>query len=138
MLSNVTHDGLKRNALRALLFSSASLVACAGATILGTDPGTGLIVTVRKGPIQPVAREGEENTAPVAGATVQIRLLDAGGRLTVTTGSEGRISTLLKPGAYEVRVVECQGALALPDPDTTLVVPGGFALVRLECDTGIR
>ncbi len=129
---------MKHNALHALLFGTVLLVACSGTTILGTDPGTGLIVTVRKGPIQPVAREGEENTAPVAGATVRIRLLASGERLTVTTGSDGRISTLLNPGAYEVRVVECPGALALPGPDTTLVVPGGFALVHLECDTGIR
>jgi hypothetical protein len=105
--------------------------------ILGDDPSTGIDLTVVKGPINPVVREGEDNTLPVADATVEFRRLE-GGRHTLRTDEAGVARASLVPGTYVVTVTECPLTLALPDPDTVQVVSGERQSLRQECDTGIR
>lgn len=105
--------------------------------ILGDDPSTGIDLTVVKGPINPVEREGEDNTLPVDGAKVELQRL-GGGRHTVRTDESGNASVSLVPGSYVVTVTECPLTLALPDPDTVQVVSGERRSLRQECDTGIR
>jgi hypothetical protein len=105
--------------------------------ILGDDPSTGIDLTVVKGPINPVEREGEDNTLPVDGAKVELQRL-GGGRHTVRTDESGSASVSLVPGSYVVTVTECPLTLALPDPDTVQVVSGERRSLRQECDTGIR
>ena len=120
----------------ALLLSASAISGCAK-DILGSDPSTGLAVTVRKGPIQPVAREGEDNSAPVDGAVVFIEAA-SGGDATLKTDADGTFHVLLKPGDYVVTVQVCPGTMALPDPVPATVRDGSMIDVSLECDTGIR
>jgi len=122
--------------LCALLLSVSAFWGCAK-DILGSDPSTGLVVSVSKGPIQPVAREGEDNSAPVDGAVVFIEAT-SGGDTTLKTDADGSFHVLLKPGDYVVTVQVCPGTMALPDPVPATVRDGSMIDVSLECDTGIR
>lgn len=122
----------------ALLMAAGAGSACSSTAIIGGDTGTGMIVRVFRGPIQPVAMEGEDNSAPVSGAVIVVEALNSGGRETLRTGSDGRVSANFRPGPYLITVTECPGALTLPEPEEAVVIAGGFALVRLDCDTGIR
>lgn len=113
----------------------AALGACDG--VLGDDPSTGLEVSVTRGPIEPVAREGEPNSAPVQNARVRIEAVD-GGSAEFRTNGNGRVRAPLVPGEYAVTVETCPGAISLPRPAAATVVRGSIAPVDLECDTGIR
>lgn len=113
------------------------LTACSP-SILGTDPDTGLNILVTRGPIRPVAREGEDNSAPVQDALVRIRRTDGSGDTGVRTGADGVVVVPVVPGTYRVEVRECPGALALPDPISVTVVAGELATLAFDCDTGIR
>ncbi len=119
-------------ALAALVVSSCT------PSILGPDPDTGLSLLVVKGPIQPVVREGEVNSAPVAGAVVRIRDAGSTAETRVRTASDGRARISLRAGFYQVDVVECPGALALPPSVDTSVVAGRLTELEFDCDTGIR
>lgn len=125
-----------------LAVSVALLLAFAtscGGGILGSDPSTGLLVQVRKGPIEPVVREGEEdNSAPVPDAVVEVRAVGRSGEARVRTDGAGEARVPLEPGRYVVEVAICPLALGLPGPETATVVAGSLTPVRLECDTGIR
>ena len=116
----------------------AMLAAGCDASITGDDPSTGLVVTVSKGPTQPVAREGENNSAPVEDAAVRVTLVGSGGRIESRTDAEGVVRFALRPGRYGVEVRECPGALALPAPDEAEVRSGELTPISLVCDTGIR
>lgn len=102
----------------------------------GPDTGLSVRVSVRRGPIAPISREGEDNTAPVAGARVTVT---RGGLFVTTAGTDagGEATLTLQPGSYVATVTECPGALALPGP-AAFAVAGDTTSVRLKCDTGIR
>lgn len=119
------------------LIVSALMAGC-GTSLLGEDPDTALLVEVSRGPIEPVAREGQENSAPVAGALVRIRADDRGGQLDRRTGPDGRVRVPLDPGRYEVEVLDCPGAVSLPAPASVIVAEGREEALALVCDTGIR
>jgi hypothetical protein len=117
------------------------LLCCAALTLAacgqGLDPTTGIAVAVRRGPISPVERPGVDNTAPVVGASVAV--LRAGHLFaTATTDSAGTAAVPAPVGSYEVALVTCPGAMALPGPVSVTVSAGLLAAARLECDTGIR
>ncbi|MGH7573135.1 MAG: hypothetical protein ACREMK_15035 [Gemmatimonadota bacterium] len=118
----------------------AGILAAVGCTdgTTAPPPGTGLEILVLKGPIEPVEREGVENTAPVAEAVLVIRSFGGRRVAELTTNADGRTRAPLAPGRYTVVVERCPGALFLPEPATATVDIGVFAGVRLECDTGIR
>ncbi|MDH3735128.1 MAG: carboxypeptidase-like regulatory domain-containing protein [Gemmatimonadota bacterium] len=120
-----------------LAFVVLAIPACT-ASITGDDPSTGLSITVLKGPIQPVAREGEDNSAPVEDATVRIRSSDGGGDAERRTGPDGSTRIPLKPGSYRIEVRECPGTLTLPTPEQADVQRGSLTPVVMMCDTGIR
>jgi hypothetical protein len=119
---------------------AAAILACVacGADLSGPDPDTGLLIEVRKSPIVPVVREGEDDSAPVGNAEVRIRGLDRGGSLAVRTGPDGTVRVALRPGRYELEVIECPGALSLPSPQEAGVVGGRIDPALFICDTGIR
>lgn len=119
------------------LVTATWLTACTE-SIVGTDPDTGLDILVTRGPIQPVAREGEDNSAPVEDALVLIRRTDASGEIRVRTSGDGKAIALLVPGDYRVEVRECPGALSLPDPIAASVAAGELRALSFSCDTGIR
>jgi hypothetical protein len=113
----------------------AALFAACG-TAGPTDPSTGVLVQVRRGPIAPVQMDTGSNTAPVSGATV---LLTGGrGTDTGTTDTTGTVRVLAFPGAYQVTVETCPGAMRTPQPAAVTVVQGSFVSALLVCDTGIR
>lgn len=112
-------------------------LGCA-ASILGSDPATGLDVVVRRGPLYPLEQPGVENTAPVEGALVRIRPVGETGNARGTTDAEGRVGFAVPAGRYAASVLECPGTFALPRSDTTEVTAGARTSVTLVCDTGIR
>lgn len=119
-----------------VLAGISSLVGC-GASFFGDDPATGVTVSVTRGPIRPVAREGEVNEEPVAGAVVQVRA-SSGGSAEAVTGTGGTAVLQPQPGDYRVTVTQCPGALALPGGAAVTVTEGRIESVTLSCDTGIR
>ena len=110
------------------------LVACT----VTVDPGTGVTVEVRRGPITPVTLEGVDNTAPVAGAVVRVADLRGSERGRGVTDGGGLASVTVAAGSYQATVVTCPGAMAVPAPASVTVTAGVLTQVRLECDTGIR
>ncbi len=116
----------------------ALAMAGCGSSISGADPATGIDAIVLRGPIVPVAREGENDTAPVAGARVRVRATDGDGSAAATTGPAGRTRFDLRPGSYEVEVMVCPGALGLPEATPVALTVGTRMEVTLVCDTGIR
>ena len=103
------------------------------------DPSTGVEVQVLKGPIQPVVREGERDTAPVAGAVVVIRTSGRSGTSRAATDSAGVARVPVPPGIHVVTVETCPGTMSLPkESQTVSVTPGTYASTTLVCDTGIR
>jgi len=119
------------------MLALAALFAGCGSSILGGDPATAIAVEVMKSPIRPVAREGEDNSAPVAGALVRVRA-EGGGQLDRRTDAGGIARIPLAPGRYEVEVRECPGAMSLPSPEPVVVTAGHEEPLTLVCDTGIR
>jgi len=117
-------------------FILAGLLGCSRAG--PTDPSTGVLIQVRRGPIAPVQIDTVDNTAPVTDATVV--LLDASGNqvASAATDTSGAARVLAFPGAYQVAVQTCPGAMRTPQPNSVSVVQGSFASTRLVCDTGIR
>jgi len=115
-----------------------AIVWACGSSIVGSDPGTGVRVLVLRGPIQPIAREGEVNDEPVPGAVIRVQEMDGGGETSAVTDVDGTARVLLLPGAYRIDVTECPGALSLPGPETVDVTEGSMSAIELDCDTGIR
>jgi len=103
-----------------------------------SSAGSGAIVEVVRGPIQPVQQQGMDNTAPVSGAEVTIR--DSSGQAVASdaTGGDGKASFALAPARYEIEVTTCPGAMSLPPARAVTVSDGSFTAVRMQCDTGIR
>ena len=129
----------RRAIVRVAIATLAALLATSGTPgIFGPDPDTGFSLLVVKGPIQPVSREGEENTAPVAGAVVRIRDGRSAAEARVRTAADGRARVSVRAGFYRVAVIECPGALALPPPVDASVVAGSLTELEFDCDTGIR
>jgi hypothetical protein len=132
-------------AVRRVLLSVALL---AGALFFATDcrwhssfdDRRGLLIHVRESPIAPVAIEGQDNSAPLAGATVEIQRLTGGTVGSAVSDSHGEISIRLAPGTYRL-VAQPIGDARLPAPPgpAQVTVPTvGTAVATLDYDTGIR
>lgn len=121
-----------------LLLAGALWFAGCAPSILGLDPGTGFDILVTRGPIRPVAREGEDNSRPVERALVHIERTDATGNTRVHTDAEGKALAALVPGEYRVEVRECPGAMSLPSVASSSVQAGHLTVLEFSCDTGIR
>jgi hypothetical protein len=123
-----------------LAFGSALLAALGAgcATPSPTDPTTGVVIEVRRGPIAPVDRVGVDNTAPVGDAAVV--LIDPSGNqvASATTDTSGRVTVLAFPGSYQIAIRTCPGSIRLAQPAPVVVAQGSLASTRLVCDTGIR
>ena len=117
--------GRRRLGLAVVMAGVAAAAGC-GTSILGGDPTTGVAVSVTRGPIQPVAQEGELNEEPVGGAVVQVRA-SSGGSAEAVTGADGTAVLRLLPGSYRVAVTECPGALTLPGDAQVIVTEGPWS-----------
>src|SRR5687767_15577310 len=84
----------------ALFVMSASCTTGGGPLALDT----GLEINVLKWPTQPVAREGERDTAPVSGAVVLVESLAGGSTRRATTDSAGIARVQAAPGTHRVSV----------------------------------
>ena len=121
----------------ALLFAVS---ACAGGGSGPVQPGTsgrdktGLEGTVRRGPIQPVCREGEACDAPLQAEFA----LQQDGHVVVRFASDGTGHFLVyaAPGTYIVVPAEPIG-LGPQTPEVT-VQAEGLTHLDLTFDTGIR
>lgn len=126
----------------ALPLAVAALLGCSGtedvAALLNFrgDGTTGLVGTVRRGPITPVCQVGVPCDAPFS-AGFEVLL----GQIAVTrfqSDSAGRYQVLLAPGTYVV--VPDPNAPIFPKGQTRQVTVGpvGMTPLDLEFDTGIR
>jgi hypothetical protein len=106
-----------------------------------SDPPTGIQVTIDLGPTTPVVHQGQSDTAPFAGALVQIQP-PRGGPVVAqgTTDSTGSFSADLTPGTY--LVVPMAPALypggRVPPPQLVTVVANAMTSVTFDYDTGMR
>lgn len=118
----------------------ALVLAACGESMEAPDPDlqNGLAITVVRGPINPVSRPGEDNTAPVPDAGLAILNAAGADLFLASTGADGTVRIALAVGLYAVDVRSCPGALALPARQPATVIEDEFTAVRLECDTGIR
>ena len=113
--------------------------ACSGGAVPVEPAGgglrnTGLEGTVRRGPIQPVCRDGEPCDAPVqAEFTLQ---WDGHALARFASDSTGHFLVYIAPGTYLVVPDEPIG-IGPETPEVT-VQPDGLTHVDLTFDTGIR
>lgn len=111
--------------------------ACSGTSSAGLQSDrneTGLEGTVRRGPIEPVCREGQPCDAPVAADFT----LQRNGRVVTRFASDaaGHFLVYVSPGTYQVVPDQMVGigVQALE----VVVQPEGLTHVDLMFDTGIR
>ena len=107
----------------------------------GGDPVTqGIVGDVRLSPIQPVTTEGLDNSAPLEGASIDIRGASGEFLGKVTSGDEGRFGITLGPGTYRLVPLDVgTGRWPSPPAPFEVTVPEiGAAHVRIEYDSGVR
>jgi hypothetical protein len=126
--------------LAIVLALTALLAACGDSSLVGssTDPSVGIAVEVRRGPIMPVDRPGEDNTAPVPGAKVVVTTASGIPVAELTTDSLGAAGASVPPGDYRIATATCPGAMREAAPVVVTVVADSISAARLVCDTGIR
>ena len=106
---------------------------------LHTDGTGSLVGVVLQGPVRPVVIEGEEDTAPLADAPLEIRHESGPIAATATSGTDGTFLVTLAPGTYVVVAKSLSAGWPKPPPPQTLTVPAnGVARARIEYDTGVR
>lgn len=129
--SDVTHRS-KLTCLAGLLWLIA---ACGSQQAAGyrTSLVTG---TVLAGPVSPVARAGQPDTRPVAGATVEaLRGTDIVARSRTDAG--GRYELPLQPGSYVI-LAKSDQYRSKSQGETISVPEGETRTVNFVLDTGIR
>ncbi len=129
----------RKHLLAGALLVAAGIATGCDAALLDLDAGTGTLeVLVRRGPINPVQREGELNDAPVHGARVAARPSSGGVVRHTSTDVMGFARFRVPAGRWTVVVEACPGAMHIPIAQTVDVQAGGFGGIRFDCDTGIR
>jgi hypothetical protein len=121
----------------ALLVAVAACVGCGSGPVQPATGGltrTGLEGTVRRGPVQPVCREGEACDAPLQAAFTLRR--DGLAIARFASDSAGHFLVYVAPGTYLVVPVEPIG-LGPQMPEVT-VQADGLTHLDLTFDTGIR
>ena len=103
------------------------------------SPGT-LVGLVLRGPVRPVTLEGEEDTAPLADAPIEVRDESGAVAAIAMSGQDGTFRLALAPGNYTL-VARPLSTGRWPKPPVAQqlkVRPHLVARVRLEYDTGVR
>ena len=99
----------------------------------------GIAGEVRKSPIMPVERPGQDNSAPLAGAYIAISKSPGGFVGNVVSDSLGQFSVELQPGVYTLTAQSFGSTFPIPPGPQDVTVPeNGTVHVRLDYDTGIR
>jgi hypothetical protein len=107
----------------------------------GTTAKSGIRGLAEAGPIKPVQRPGEKNTAPLPGAIITIQPSGGGAEITRQKADQnGRFEIPLSPGTYRLVPLPPQPGAVYPrgTPQTVTVKTGKFTEVTVEYDTGIR
>jgi hypothetical protein len=116
----------------ALTFVAALLVPAAATPATRT----GLVGTVRRGPITPVCFENRPCDEPAANVTI---VFTRNGReARVRTKQDGSYRIALAPGTYRVRTTPKAAVGGTVEPAKVRVRPGGRTRANLFIDTGIR
>ncbi|MBY0552139.1 MAG: carboxypeptidase-like regulatory domain-containing protein [Candidatus Obscuribacterales bacterium] len=109
-------------------------------SVQGVAAGSGLEGNVSATPTKPVARPGEKDTRPVAGALVIVE--DENGKEVgrTTTDAKGNFKVALPAGKYKVtaRFPNQKAAFPMPTTREVTVPKQGFEKLELTLDTGIR
>lgn len=109
-------------------------------TVHGVAAASGLEGNVSAGPIKPVARPGEKDSRPVAGALIVVE--DENGKevARTTTDAKGNFKIVLPAGKYKVtaRFPNQKTPFPMPSSRDVTVPKQGFEKADLELDTGIR
>jgi hypothetical protein len=99
----------------------------------------GIAGEVRRSPIMPVERPGQDNSAPLAGAYIGISKSPGGFVGNVVSDSLGQFSVELQPGVYTLTAQSFGSTFPVPpEPQQVTVPANGIVNVRLDYDTGIR
>jgi len=96
---------------------------------------------VLRGPISPVQRIGQINTAPLAGATISISQLNTARKPTdVVSDTNGRYYLKVSAGTYTLTPQTFPNSMyPRPQAPVTIVVPANTVVGdTLNYDTGIR
>ena len=114
----------------------ASLALLVGSTGASAATQSGIRGTVIKSPTKPVCEEGVPCSAPAAGV-VLLFVRNGVEAARATTVRNGSFRVVLAPGTYVVRSLR-KSPIGGMRPRTVEVRQGGFTVVRLSIDTGIR
>lgn len=102
------------------------------------DRDAELAISVVRGPINPVQREGETNSVPVARARVKVRRLPDGAVRTAETDENGTLLLSVASGDYTIEIERCPTGTMFSKPLQLTVAPGARTPATIICDTGIR
>ena len=106
-----------------------------------TMPASGIQGQVTRGPISPVAQQGQANTAPLPGVVVTILNTSGTEATRQTADSQGNYKIGLAAGTYQVQGLAPNGSQNFPSPpapQTVTVTAGQFVTANLSYDMGIR
>jgi len=102
------------------------------------DLNSGIYGNITLGPINPVEREGEENTKPYQAA---ISIKNQSGTREIerfTSDKDGRFKVFLKPGTYLVDPLPGGSPFPFAKPQAVTVESNKFIELNIMYDTGIR
>lgn len=122
----------------AITVGTALLAASCSVNTAPADRDSELEISVVRGPINPVEREGEPNSAPVAQARVKIRRLPNGAVRTVETDENGTLLLSVVSGDYAIEIERCPTGTMFSKLLHLTVAPGARTPATIVCDTGIR
>lgn len=129
-----------RRLVLTLLALALAIVACGpgGPSPVPSIPlDSGIRGFVQLGPTCPVETRDVPCTTPYVAVLV---ILDPDERevARVTSGEDGRFEVLLAPGEYTITPTPGGDPLPSAPPQAVTVLPGSFAEVEINYDTGIR
>lgn len=102
------------------------------------DLNSGIYGNITLGPINPVKREGEENTKPYQ-ATVSIKNQSGTREIeSFTSDKDGRFKVFLKPGTYLVDPLPGGSPFPFAKSQAVTVESNKFIELNIMYDTGIR
>lgn len=109
-------------------------------SVQGVAVGSGLEGNVSASPTKPVARPGEKDSRPVAGALVIVEDQNGKEVARTITDAKGNFKVTLPAGKYKVtaRFPNQKAAFPMPTTREVTVPKQGFEKLDLKLDTGIR
>ena len=102
------------------------------------DSSSGIYGNITLAPINPVEREGEENTKPYQ-ANISIKNQSGTREIeSFTSDKDGRFKVFLKPGTYLVDPLPGGSPFPFAKPQAVTIESNKFIELNIMYDTGIR